>query len=90
MLETEHQARNDLVLAACANGQQLQRLTVVDEYARVFLAIDVASSIRSHCVIEAMDRLISVQGAPQYIRFHKGPQISASAVAHDALACTGF
>jgi putative transposase len=65
MLEKEHRARNDLVLAACANEQQLKCLIVVDEYTRVFLAIDVASSIRSHRVIEAMGRLISVRGAPQ-------------------------
>ncbi|MCC7416958.1 MAG: transposase [Acidobacteria bacterium] len=37
----------DFVLDACANGQVLKCLTVVDEYTRECLAIDVAPSIRS-------------------------------------------
>jgi putative transposase len=35
----------DLVFDACANGQQIKCLTVVDEYTREALAIDVAGSI---------------------------------------------
>jgi putative transposase len=42
----------DFVFVACANGQQLKCLTVIDEYTRECLAIDVAGSIRSGCVIE--------------------------------------
>ena len=37
----------DFVFDACANGQQLKCLTVVDEYTRECLAIDVAGWIRS-------------------------------------------
>lgn len=36
----------DFVYDACANGQQLKCLTVIDEYTRQCLAIDVAGSIR--------------------------------------------
>ena len=36
----------DFVFDACANGQQLKCLTVVDEFTRECLAIDVAGSIR--------------------------------------------
>ena len=35
----------DFVFDSCANGQQLKCLTVVDEYTRECLAIDVAGSI---------------------------------------------
>ena len=42
----------DFVFDACANGQQLKCLTVIDEYTRECLAIDVAGSIRSARVIE--------------------------------------
>lgn len=38
---------DDFVFDACANGQQLKCLTVVDEFTRECLAIDVAGSIRS-------------------------------------------
>ncbi|RKP54731.1 hypothetical protein D7S86_13905 [Pararobbsia silviterrae] len=55
----------DFVFDACANGQQLKCLTVVDEYTRECLAIDVAGSIRSHRVIDILGRLISVHGAPR-------------------------
>lgn len=54
----------DFVFDACANGQQIACLTVVDEYIREALAIDVAGSIRSGRVIEVLSRLISVRGAP--------------------------
>ena len=48
----------DFVFDACANGQQVKCLTVVDEYTRECLAIDVAGSIRSRRVIEVLSRLI--------------------------------
>jgi len=35
----------DFVFDACANGQQLKCLTVIDEFTRESLAIDVAGSI---------------------------------------------
>ena len=54
----------DFVFDACANGQQLKCLTVIDEYTRECLAINVAVSIRSSRVIEVLSKLISVHGAP--------------------------
>ncbi|MGQ5523357.1 IS3 family transposase [Chitinimonas sp. PSY-7] len=64
----------DFVFDACANGQQLKCLTIVDEYTRECLAIDVAGSIRSWRVIEVLSRLISLHGAPRYIRSDNGPE----------------
>jgi putative transposase len=58
----------DFVFGACANGQQLKCLTVVDEFTRESLAIDVAGSIRSARVIEVLSKLINVRGAPRYLR----------------------
>ena len=54
----------DFVFDACANGQQIKCLTVVDEFTHECLAIDVAGSIRSRRVIDVLARLISVHGAP--------------------------
>jgi putative transposase len=70
----------DFVFDACANGQQLKCLTVVDEYARESLAIDVAGSIRSARVIEVLARLISVRGAPRYLRSDNGPEFVSVAL----------
>lgn len=70
----------DFVYDACANGQQLKCLTVVDEYTRECLAIDVAGSIRSHRVIEVLSKLISIHGAPRYMRSDNGPEFVSSAL----------
>jgi putative transposase len=37
----------DVLYDSCTNGQQLKCLTVIDEYTRGCLAIDVAGNIRS-------------------------------------------
>jgi len=68
------------VFDACANGQQLKCLTVVDEYTRECLAIDVAGSIRSPRVIEVLARLVSVHGAPAYLRCDNGPEFVSRAI----------
>jgi putative transposase len=70
----------DFVFDACANGQQLKCLTVVDEYSRECLAIDVAGSIRSGRVIEVLGKLVSVHGAPQYMRSDNGPEFVSRAI----------
>jgi len=70
----------DFVFDACANGQQLKCLTVIDEYTRECLAIDVAGSIRSKRVIEVLSRLISLHGAPRYIRSDNGPEFVSVAL----------
>lgn len=70
----------DFLFDACANGQQLKCLTVVDEYTRECLAIDVAGSIRSNRVIEVLARLISVHGTPRYLRCDNGPEFVSKAI----------
>jgi hypothetical protein len=64
----------DFVHDACANGQQLKCLTIIDEYTRECLAIDVAGSIRSNRVIEILSRLVSERGAPHHLRSDNGPE----------------
>jgi putative transposase len=70
----------DFVFDACANGQQLKCLTIIDEYTRECLAIDVAGSIRSGRVIEVLSKLVSVHGAPRYLRSDNGPEFVSRAV----------
>ena len=65
---------------ACANGQQLKCLTVIDEFTRECLAIDVAGSIRSGRVIEVLSKLVSVHGAPRYLRSDNGPEFVSRAI----------
>ena len=70
----------DFVFDHCANGQRLKCLTVVDEFTRECLAIDVAGSIRSPRVIEVLAQLVSVHGAPAYLRSDNGPEFVATAI----------
>jgi putative transposase len=70
----------DFVFDTCADGRTLKCLTIVDEFTRECLAIDVAGSIRSARVIEVLSQLVSVHGAPQYLRSDNGPEFVATAI----------
>jgi len=77
----------DFVFDTCAHGQQLKCLTVIDEWTRECLAIDVAGGIRSGRVIEVLAQLVSVHGAPRHLRSDNGPEFVAGAILrwlHDA------
>ena len=70
----------DFLFDACANGQQLKCLTVIDEYTRECLAIDVAGSIRSGSGDRGAVKLVSVHGAPKYLRSDNGPEFISRAI----------
>lgn len=70
----------DFVHDACANGQKLKCLTIIDEFTRECLAIDVAGSIRSGRVIDVLTRLISAHGAPAFLRSDNGPEFVSQAI----------
>jgi putative transposase len=70
----------DFVFDTCADGRTLKCLTVIDEFTRECLAIDVAGGIRSGRVIELLAQLVSVHGAPRYLRSDNGPEFVARAI----------
>ena len=70
----------DFVFDTCADGRSLKCLTVVDEFTRECLAIDVAGSIRSGRVIDVLGQLVSLHGAPRYLRSDNGPEFIAIAL----------
>ncbi|MDI4635889.1 IS3 family transposase [Pelomonas sp. V22] len=70
----------DFVFDTTASGQQIKCLTVVDEFTRECLAIDVAGSIRSRRVIEVLSRLVSLHGAPLFMRSDNGPEFVSLAI----------
>jgi putative transposase len=70
----------DFVHDACANGQKLKCLTVIDEFTHECLAIDVASSIRSPRVIDVLARLTSTHGAPMFLRSDNGREFVSKAI----------
>jgi putative transposase len=70
----------DFVFDTCADGRSLKCLTVIDEFTRECLAIDVAGGIRSGRVIEVLAQLVSLHGAPRYLRSDNGPEFVAPAI----------
>ena len=61
-------------------ASSLKCLTVIDEFTRECLAIDVAGSIRSGRVIEVLTRLVSERGAPRFLRSDNGPEFVSKAI----------
>jgi putative transposase len=70
----------DFVFDRCANGQKLKILTVVDEYTRESLAVEVATSIRTGKVLDLLARLMTERGAPEHLRSDNGPEFVAARV----------
>jgi transposase InsO family protein len=67
------------VIDTTADDRQIKCLTVVDEYTRGCLAIDVARAIRSKRVIDVLARLVSLHGAPLFMRSDNGPEFVSHA-----------
>lgn len=70
----------DFVFDSCANGQKLKCLTIVDEFSRECLAIDVAGNIKSRRVVEVLAGLVKRRGCPDYIRSDNGPEFVSKEV----------
>jgi putative transposase len=70
----------DFVHDACLNGTALKVLTVMDEFTREGLAIDVATTMPAAKVLTVLDRLFREHGAPQFLRSDNGPEFIALAV----------
>ncbi len=67
----------DFVHDACMNGQKLKLLTVVDEFTREALAIEVSTTLASGHVKAVLSRLFRAHGAPQFLRSDTGPEFLA-------------
>ncbi len=58
----------DFVQARTHDGRAFRMLTIVDEYTRECLAIDVARRLRSEDVLERVSWLMATRGVPDHIR----------------------
>jgi putative transposase len=70
----------DFIHDHCLNGTKLKLLTVMDEFTREGLAIEVATSLPSRRVIAVLADLFAQHGAPQFIRSDNGPEFIAQAL----------
>ena len=55
-------------------------LTLVDEYTKECLAIDVARKLNSESVLERLGELFVHRGIPEHIRSDNGPEFTAEVV----------
>lgn len=70
----------DFVADRTSNAKAYRMLTVLDEYSRKSLAIEVKRSLSSHDVIEVLARLFIERGLPDYIRSDNGSEFTAKIV----------
>ena len=70
----------DFIHDGCQNGRKLKLLTVVDEFTRECLAIEVETSLPSKKVIAVLERLTAEHDAPQFMRSDNGPEFIAKLV----------
>ena len=61
-------------------GRALKWLSVVDEYTRECLALEVERSIPAEGVVETLTDLFMIRGAPSHIRSDNGPEFIAAAI----------
>ncbi len=70
----------DFVFDRTHNGRVLKLMTVVDEYSRQSLTIEVARRLTSQDVIRVLTRLMLQHGVPKHIRSDNGPEFVAKKV----------
>ena len=70
----------DFVALRTSDGRPVRLLTVLDEYTRECLAIQVGRSLRSPHVIECLGDLMVERGVPEHLRSDNGPEFTARAV----------
>ena len=70
----------DFVMTRTHDGRPIRMLTVLDEYTRECLAIDVARRMNHQKVLECLVDLFLRKGVPDYIRSDNGSEFTAQAV----------
>ena len=76
----DHVWSYDFVQSRTHDGRSFRLLTVMDEYTRECLAIDVARRLTSEEVLERLSDLFICRGVPAYLRSDNGPEFTARRV----------
>lgn len=84
----DHVWAYDIVHDRTHDGRPLRMLTLVDEYSRECLSIDVARRLSSEDVLERLTWLFATRSVPQFLRSDNGSEFTARAV-RDWLAKVG-
>jgi transposase InsO family protein len=70
----------DFIFDRTSNGRSLKWLSIVDEYTRECLALEVGRTMTARDVIDVLMELVQTRGIPQHIRSDNGPEFIATAI----------
>jgi len=70
----------DFVMDRTHDGRPIRMLTIMDEYTRECLAIDVSRRLNSADVIERLFDLFIFRGIPEYMRSDNGPEFVSKSI----------
>ena len=70
----------DFVADRTSDGRPIRMLTIVDEFTRECLAIDVAKRLTSEDVLERLSDLFVHRGVPEHIRSDNGSEFTAKCI----------
>ena len=76
----DHVWSYDFVFSRTHDGRPVRMLTLIDEFTRECLAIDVTRRMTSEDVLERLSDLFIHRGPPEYIRSDNGPEFTAHRV----------
>lgn len=79
-LRRDHVWSYDFLMARTYDGRPLRVLTVIDEYTRECLSIDVDRKLSCEDVMDQLTNLFVHRGIPEYIRSDTGAEFTAKAV----------
>ena len=76
----DHVWSYDFVFSRTHDGRPVRMLTLIDEFTRECLAIDVSRRMTSEDVLERLSDLFIHRGPPEHIRSDNGPEFTAHRV----------
>jgi transposase InsO family protein len=79
-LYTDHVWSYDFMMERTRDGRAFRLLTIVDEYSRECLVIDVARELNSEDVLDRLMQPFITRGRPAHIRSDNGPEFVAEKV----------
>lgn len=79
-MHRDHVWAYDFVSCRTHDGRPMRLLTIVDEFTRECLSIDVARRLKHDDVLERLAWLMSVRGVPRFIRSDNGSEFTARQV----------
>jgi transposase InsO family protein len=70
----------DFIFDVTANGRSIKWLSIVDEFTRECLALEVNRKMTAKDVIDVLIELSAIRGLPEHIRCDNGPEFIAEAI----------